>query len=326
VRLLYKGSGSGYALPAALLALSVPLLYLAPHTIETNEYPNLFYNYFTGFASGRGMVVTVNFLLCVTGVLLMSMLSTGQELVEKQNTGPLFVFALLEVTCITAVQISPLLLSNVFLLLSLNYLVGTYRQENALSPVFTAAFWLGVAAYFSIAVINYYPLFFISLLVLRPFNWREWVCGMLGFITPVVIYECFAYLAASNQWYVFEAALQYYGTLKAPSISEYYVAELAVITLLFLIAIANNMMAGFGNTVKKQRSKTLLLWMTALSIPQWFAAGSNTSGILLTCAIPVSILVGDFLAGIRRSKVAVTIIVLMLICAGVVYAGKLGAL
>jgi hypothetical protein len=324
--LLNRGIRGSAPLLAVFFILCAVLVYFAPLAIEQYNYPNVFYNFLVRFASGKSLVVLINFLLTGTAAFILVLLAVNEEIVDKQNYFPVFIFLLICLCCLNGYSVAPQLLSNVFGTFSLYRLVQTYRQENALRQIYDAGFWITVSAYFSVASIVYIPVFFIGLLIFRPFYWREWVSALGGLLLPVLIFESIAYLSEFNQAYLFKAVFEFISHFTAPSISEYYIAIGVMLFLLLFIAIASNFMYGFGNTVKKQRAKTMLLWLLFFSAINFFFGAINSSGILLSYAVPISIFVGDFLFGIRQVKITNTILVFLLLGAFVIVAAEYGGI
>ena len=173
----------------------------------------------------------------------------------KQNYFPVFIFLLLSIVSINPNQLTPQIITNVFVLYSIYKLLDTYRKENVLSQLFEAAFWLGISGYITISSIISFPLFFIVLLILRPFYWRDWAIAILGFIAPIFICESIAYLSDYSQWYLFKSVAVFLQFLKPPSLSEYFLPLTTFLVITLLFAIFQNLVRGFGNTVKKQKAK-----------------------------------------------------------------------
>jgi hypothetical protein len=324
--LLNKGIRGSMALLVTVFVLGAIACYLLPQGLEIRHYPNLFYNYFTHYITSRAAIVALNFLFIALGVLLVSLISVNQEVVEKQNYFPAFIYLLLCIACVNPFQMSQQVFTNVFILFSIYKLLDTYRREHVLSQIFEAAFWLCVSSFITISSIISFPLFFIILLILRPFVWREWVIALLGFFLPMFLYESMAYLSDFNRWYFFDAAGLYFQFLKVPSFSEYYLPLSALLFILVVISILSSLVQGFGNTVKKQRSKSILLWHLFFATFGFFSGGANSSSIILTYAFPISIFIGDFLYNLKQIKAANTILTLILLGVLLVFLGSFQAI
>lgn len=324
--LLNKGFRGSLAVLIVLYLLSAGLNYFSTVPLENNAYPDLFYNYFTRNLENKFLINSLNFFCIGLGVFFMSMITSNQEISDKQNYFPVFLYLLICIAAVNPVQITPQIFTNVFVLLALYMLLDIYRKDKALKSIFEAAFWLSCSAFITISSIISFPLFFTILLVLRPFYWREWAIALLGFLTPVFLYESLAYLFGFNQWFLFDAIALFTEYMKVPVLSEYYFPLMLFLFLLLILSIVNVLQYGSGNTVKKQRSKTIFFWYLFFCIFGFFSGGANTSSILLLSAVPISFFAGDFLFRIRQTKVTNTLLTLMILCVLVLVLGKLGVI
>jgi hypothetical protein len=322
--LLNKGLRGSLVLLITLFLASFLINCFSTISLEQEHYPNLFYNYFTQKISSKLAINALNYLFIGLGVLLVSLIAANQEIVEKQNYFPVFLYLLLCVTCVSPFQLTSQIFTNVFVLFSIYKLLDIYRKEEVLKQIFEASFWLSVSAFISISSIISFPLFFLCLLILRSFHWREWIIALLGFILPLFIYECMAYLSNFNRWYIFEATELYFNSMKVPSFSEYYLPISITLFILLLISIFYSLFTGFGNTVKKQRTKAILLWFLFFSTFGFFSGGANSTSILLAYAFPVSFFIGDFLFSLKQIKITNTLLSVLIFCAVIIFLGQFG--
>src|SRR5258706_2452454 len=133
--LLNKGFRGSLPLLVALFLISAIIIYLAPIPLESEFYPNLFYNYFTRNISSKVFISSLNFILIGIGVLLVSLIAVNQEIVEKQNYFPVFLYLLLCIVAANPLQITSQIFTNVFILFSAYRLLDTYRKENVLKQI-----------------------------------------------------------------------------------------------------------------------------------------------------------------------------------------------
>ncbi|MBX3164292.1 MAG: hypothetical protein KF900_07400 [Bacteroidetes bacterium] len=313
-----------FAFLVILFAVSALVVFLSPQAIEREFYPNLFYNYFVQNITGKFSILALNFLFLFLGTVWIALITQNQEVVDKQNYFPVFLYLLFGVACVSPMHVTSQIFTNVFVLYSVYKLLDTYREDQALKDVFEAAFWLSVSAFVTISSVIYVPLFFIILLILRAFHWREWAVAVIGFLLPVFIYECVAYLTNFNRWYIFDAVELYFQSLRLPSFSEYYLPLSLTLFVMLLISIFYNLANGFGNTVKKQRAKTILLWFLFFSTLGFFSGGANSSSIILTYSFPLSFFIGDYLFSLKSLKISNTILALLLFCVAIVFMAQFG--
>ena len=324
--LLNKGFRGSLVLLITVFLVSFLINYLSPIGLEEEHYPNLFYNFFAQKISSKLAINALNFLFIGIGVLLVSLISVNQEIVDKQNYFPVFIYLLLCVVGVSPFQITSQIFTNVFVLFSIYRLLDTYRKDYVLKQIFEAAFWLSVSAFITISSVISFPLFFIILLILRPFSWREWIIAIIGFCTPLFMYECMAYLSNFNQGYLFDAIELYFKFMKVPSFSEYYLPLSISLFVLLVISFFYSLVNGFGNTVKKQRTKSILLWFLFFSTFGFFSGGANSSNIILVYAFPLSFFIGDFLFSLKQIKITNTILAILIFCVVLVFLGQFGVI
>ncbi|PBQ32724.1 hypothetical protein CNR22_13380 [Sphingobacteriaceae bacterium] len=324
--LLNKGFRGSLVLLITIFLVCFLINYLSPIALEQDHYPNLFYNYFAQKIHSKLAINALNFFFIGIGVLLVSLISVNQEITDKQNYFPVFLYLLLCVVGVSPLHITSQIFTNVFVLFSIYRLLDSYRKEYVLRQIFEAAFWLSFSSFITISSVISFPLFFIILLILRPFDWREWVIAIIGFATPLFMYECMAYLSNFNQGYLFDAIELYFQFMKVPSFSEYYLPLSISLFVLLVISFFHSLVNGFGNTVKKQRAKSILLWFLFFSTFGFFSGGANSCNIILVYAFPISFFIGDFLFSLKQIKITNTILAILIFCVTLVFLGQYGVI
>lgn len=267
----------------------------------------------------------IKLIVIVVGAILLNILVISQEITTKNNYIPAFFYILFSFSTSSSPFIEPILLANLFIIPSFYFLMESYREEQALSSFFNAGFFMGLSAFFYVNYLLWFPLAFIALFILRAFNLREWIVLFLGLLVPAYLYVGLNYLGTNNFLNTFSLITEVLTDLKKPLISEYHVAFLLVILFLFVFALFQNVTKGFGNKVKTQKTKLILLWMLAISVLMCFYE-QNDRFILMPCMIPMSILIGDYLAEVKQLKVSNTLLTLCMGAFVLVYFHAIGIL
>lgn len=100
---------------------------------------------------------------------------------------PSFLPALMYVTAssmlLPFVTLSPALLCNFLMLWLISKFLSIYRKTEARSVMFDSGMIIAVGTLLYFPFIGMVPVMWIALSVFRPFNWREWVAGLVGFFT-----------------------------------------------------------------------------------------------------------------------------------------------
>lgn len=282
----------------------------------------LYYQFFgSGVSFPLNQIITL--IIILIGAFFVNFLCIEQEITSKTNYLPAFFYILLAFSSTTKNIIEPILLANLFLLPSLYFLINSYRQDYALAEFFKAGLFMGLASFFCIHYIVVFPLSFISLIILRAFNWREWSVLLLGLITPLYIYLSICYLTREDYFAVFGMMREAISSIQKPIVSEYYFGFIFITILCFVFALIRYLGKGFGGKVKTQKTKYVLLWMLLFClIIMLFEQVSDM--ILLPCIIPLSIFIGDYLAEIKQLKIANTLLIIIIGAFAIIYLHALG--
>ena len=276
---------------------------------------------------GKGLSILSNHLITLLVILLgaffVNFLAIEQEVTSKTNYLPAFFYILFAFSASTKSTIEPLLVANIFILPALYFLMQSYRQDSALSAFFKAGLFMGLSSFFCIHYIIVFPLSFFALIILRPFNWREWSILLIGLITPLYIYASLSYLNTNQAFTVFNMMKEATSTMQKPIISEYYLTLIIVSCLTMGFGLIHYFGKGFGGKVKTQKTKYILLWLFAFCLLMGFFEQVSDM-ILLPCIIPMSILIGDYLSEIKQIKIANTLLFLFLAGFSIIYFHALG--
>ncbi len=299
---LNNGLRGSFWLLACCFFVTACVIFFTEGLNDNYYYPNIFYNFLTSKLTPSFFIFLINQFFLLVAMALVSYIISNEEITEKLNYFPVFIFFVINAAVCGKEEPSVFLLSNIILLFVLHQIISTYRKEHALSNLFTACFWASIAVYLNITNVFILPVILVSLLVLRPFYWREQAVCLFGFIAPAFIYECLAYLFSFNQWYVLENLNVLFSQFRVPSVNTHYLPLLAVLLLLLLFSLIYYLVYGFGNTVKKQKSKSIFLWYTIFATPLIFTTGVNYANIALLYAIPLCFLLGDFFFLLKNKK------------------------
>jgi hypothetical protein len=274
-----------------------------------NHKEHILYSLFigNGFSFIYNEIITLFIIL--TGAFFVNFLVIEQEITSKTNFLPAFFYILFSFSASTKGIIEPILVANLFLLPSIYFLINSYRRDEALTDVFKAGVFMGLASFFCINYIIVFPLSLFALIILRPFNWREWAILLLGLLTPLYIYVSICYLVTDNAFAVFSMMREAISTIQKPIISEYYIGFIFITVLAFIFAIIHYISKGFGGKVKTQKTKYILLWMFTLSLLMVFFEQISDM-VLLSCIVPLSIIIGDYMSEIKQLKIANTLLIL----------------
>lgn len=292
---------------------------------DINHQEDILYHLFFDTLLSAKAKQIISLFIVLLGAFLVNFMTISQEITSKTNFLPSFIYILFAFTFSANNTVEPVLIANLFALPALYFLINSYRENQALSEFFKTGMLMGIASFFYIHYMYLFPICFAAMVILRAFNWREWCVLAIGLLTPLYVYLCLSYLSnntVTDELQLMKASLT---VIKTPIISEYYLVFLAILVLLVLLGIFNYVNKGFGSKIKTQKAKYILLWMLLFCLLMVFFEHPSDD-LLLPCIIPLSIIIGDYLAEIKQLKIANTLLVLFMGGFAIVYLHILGVI
>lgn len=92
-------------------------------------------------------------------------------------------------------QLTPALVSSTLLILVFYRMFNAYKTEGSSMNFLDAGLLISLASLFYFQALGFFLLLLAAMLVLRPFNWREWTYAWIGLIIPY-LFLCSVYFLA----------------------------------------------------------------------------------------------------------------------------------
>lgn len=214
---------------------------------------------------------------------------------------------------------SPLIFANTFIILYLHTLFRFFHNESATFPVFDAGFFIGLAALFYWPSLFLFPLIWVSLILLRPFNWKEWISSLLGVILPFLVFSTGLYwfdmLSVSSIRSMLEP---FYRFNLSTVFNETYIL-LAVILALLLVASMVKFFLDISTfaKVKTRKYLILLVWFFAFAALSYLVSTKRSMISLSFLAVPLAVLFSNYFISLRNQILSELLFILLL--AAVIY-------
>lgn len=178
------------ALVAMTAALLISTLIHPLTDFSQEDYSSPIYNGIIHLLTkiGGAHAVYVFFLLSLLLLSLQALLinhfTNQMKLFPKMTYVPALVYLLCASLFRDYLYFNPILLVNTFIIWIVILLFSIYKAKNCFSELFNIGVLIGISALIYFPAISLMLLFFVGLVSLRPFVWREWMAGVIGCATP----------------------------------------------------------------------------------------------------------------------------------------------
>lgn len=215
-----------------------------------------------------------------------------------------YVPALMYIIIMNSIEVfstlNPQLFCNFLLLIILDKIFSLYKTYKAMSTTFD----LGVL--FAVCSLLYFPyilltlITWLSLIFFRPFNWREWFCGLLGLFIPYFfLFIHFYWQDDVNHFYTLFHPLNQMNKMDIYMASnDFY--SLIPLLIVFIFSANKLRESFFKNIIQVRKTYQLLFMLIILSILSFYIKGYAHPAHFMMLSIPTAVYLSYyFLVGKR---------------------------
>lgn len=126
----------------------------------------------------------LGFILVTTQAFHLNLVLNKHEVLYKSTWLPSLLYLFMAGLLPPFLWMHPLLFVNSILIFVLDRLFSLYKNPSPLSLAFDSAFLLSLSALFYLPAVILFIFYFLCMIILRPFSWREWMAGIMGMFFP----------------------------------------------------------------------------------------------------------------------------------------------
>lgn len=227
--------------------------------------------------------------LTIIQALYLNQVVNKYNLLGKATYLPALLYIALASMFSSFLVLSSPLLCNFFLIAIINKLLSVYYRVDNKAIMFDLGLIIATGTLFYFPFIAFFPITWLSLLIFKPFNWREWVIGLIGFGT-VYFVLFIAYFWRDQMPDFYSIWLPLTKTFPSSSDQNFYdylvLIVPAVILILFTISIRQNF---YKSMVHVRKSYQLLFYMFLLGFLSFYMSHASLEYHLLVCTPPIAI-------------------------------------
>lgn len=233
--------------------------------------------------------VLITLVLTIVQALLLNRVVNKFNLTRRPGFLPALMYMTLASLMLPFLVLSPILICNFLSIWMLDKLLSIYRR-NEIKPLMVdlgMIIALGSLVYFPFVVMLL--LVWSSLLIFRPFNWREWLSAPIGFASVYFLLGVtYLWLDRIDEFYEIWLPLTYPfpTSVRIDSYDYLVLLPVAAIMVLFVISLQQNL---FKSVVHIRKSFLLLFCMFLLTTASFYLNAEWSVNHFLLAVPPIAI-------------------------------------
>ena len=208
-------------------------------------------------------------LLTLLQALLFNRIVNEYNLLGKPSFLPALMYVTGSSLLMHFLVLTPVLICNFLVIWMLSKFLSIHRKESALSTMFDLGMIIAVGTLIYLPFVVMMLILWISLIIFRAFNWREWIAGVLGLAT-VYFFVAVAYYWTDSfeklQSFQVPLAIEF----KLFPINYYEYLVLIPLLLILFLSIISLQQKLYRSNVHIRKSYLLLFFTFIFSILSFF--------------------------------------------------------
>ena len=324
---------SSYLLQYGLLVVLAVMLWIGAfiHPViqdyNVNIYLNPAFSLISSFSvSGNLMAGIIAFILNLFIAFALNYSLIKNELAPTNSLIPALIYIVISAVSIRMMGPNPVLFSTLLLIIAFHNLLGIYSEEDAFNKVFNAGFFIGLASAFYFPAIFFFIFIWITFVVFRLQNWREWIIAFLGLITPYMfifawffLIDEFMFLLFSYQEYF--TSISFFNFQGDSNWGTYLI--FAIIIIMMVVAIFRVIASLSEKTILIRKKIWAIMWFTLIALLIFLMSPHTEYYSLGLLTISLSAFIAIAFSYVKRLfwfEIAFGILVLMILLNNLLYA------
>jgi len=307
-------------LAVLLVLLRINYVVNAPAKIEftfVEQFARLLFPVAYEYALSPVVNVFLAGVIVFVQAILLNQLCNSYNLLGKSTFLPAALYIVLSGLFTPFLVLSSPLICNFLVIAMLYKLLSLYKGNDAKSTAYDMGMIVAVGSLIYLPFIYFFLIIWITLILFKPFDWREWVAGIMGYATIFFFLAVFYYMNNRlDQFYTIWLPL----TTKFPehiNINYYnylVLIPVIVILLLCLVKIRQNF---FRSYVQIRKSYQLLFVIFVVAGLSFYVKAQFHLSHFVLCAVPAAIFCSYYFLYATKKWFYESLFALLLI--GIVY-------
>lgn len=221
--------------------------------------------------------------------LLLNYVVNFYNLLNKSTFLPAFMYITISSLFTPFLILSPPLICNFLVIWMLFKLLSFYKNGDIKSTTYDLGMIVAVGSIFYLPYIYFFIVIWIGLLVFRPFDWRDWVAALTGYVTIFFFLAVFYYL--TDHLHDFYKIWLPLGTRFPNRININYNNYLLLIPVTLILVLCLLKLQGnfFRSYILVRKTFQLLFFTFIIAGLAFYVKADFQLNHFLLCAVPIAI-------------------------------------
>jgi len=255
----------------------------------------------------------VALLIILVESIYLSYIFQTHDLIEQNNWIPSILYLVLSGISGTY-ELSPLVISNLFILLTIDRLFESYNSSKGIDNIMLASFYVSIATLFYFPTIIFIIGIWLGLFVLRNLNWRYFTASLIGLLIPIIYLLTWFFLndQLTNEIQSYSTVLRDFVN-KLNHIQSGNIIILAVSLFYTFITVVHLFTSQQGKLIKKRKKAGIVIVFSVIAVFSLFISYEPVRKSLITLMLVMSGAISIEISEIK-SNISSSLIFWTLLC------------
>ncbi|WP_343531075.1 DUF6427 family protein [Pedobacter sp.] len=210
--------------------------------------------------------------------------------------------------------LSPALVCNFLMIVVIDKFLKLSKTSNAMSIMFDSGMLIAIGTLIYFPFMMLLLMLWLSLLLYRPFNWREWISGIIGFLTIFMFVAVFYYWNDNLDRFfdIWQPLTNKFPSNLQINYNDYLVLiPVGLIMVMAVIQLRDNFFRSFIST---RKAFQMLFFMFVISIVSFYTKRGVTVAHFVLCVPSGAILLAYYFSNAKKRWFYETLFVILVAC------------
>lgn len=253
-------------------------------------------------------------LIVLVQALIFNRIINNHSLLAKPSYLPALLYITGTSLFLQFLVLSPALICNFLIIIIIDKFLKLSRAVGAMSIMFDVGMLIAIGTLIYFPFILMLLMLWLSLLMYRPFNWREWLSGFIGFLTIFIFVAVFYYWNDNLDRFIgiWQPLTNKFPNNLQINYNDYLVLiPLSIIMVMAALQLRENFFRSFVST---RRAFQILFFMFLVSIFSFYTKKGVTVAHFLLCVPPGAVLLAYYFSNAKKRWFYETLFAILVIC------------